>query len=73
LAVLAVGLVTLAGYVGGYLAMSDYAEGLVKDNGQRIVFRQFPHVWQATAFWPAGQAEGWFKQTDVSVESETMP
>ena len=60
-------------YVGGYLGMSDYGEGLVKDNGQRIIYRQFPNWWQRTIYWPAGQVEGWLKQTDVYIEPTATP
>jgi hypothetical protein len=56
LAVLAIVLVTLGAYVGGYFWLGDYwATKEVKE----VVFRDYRYQWQATIFQPAASVESW--------------
>jgi hypothetical protein len=56
LAVLAIVLVTLGAYVGGYLWLGEYGEGMFPPN-TRVIIRTYPLEWQKVAFGPAAKVE----------------
>lgn len=60
LAVLAIVLVTLGAYVGGYFWLGEYT--LVKNE---FILREFPYSWQAKSFWLAGQVESLLTRSEV--------
>jgi hypothetical protein len=63
MAVLAIGLVTLGAYVGGYFLVEDYWEM----GNVGVIVRTYRHKWQAIVFQPAAWTEsmlsGWTVET----------
>ena len=71
LAVLAIVLVTLGAYVGGYFRLGRFSESgfLGKPDGRSVV-RMYPYAWQSDAFAPLGRIERWLTGRDVFLWSE---
>lgn len=68
-AVLAIVLVTLGAYVGGYFALSegedfDSSTGVI--HAPDILERYYPQAWQPIIFRPAATVEGWLRGHEVS-------
>jgi hypothetical protein len=66
LAVLAVVLVTLGAYVGGYLWLGEYEEHAFLGRVGHIS-RVYPHEWIVTVFRPAAQVEEWLRGVSVNL------
>jgi hypothetical protein len=60
LAVLAIGLVTLGAYVGGYLWLGEYNDQLNVG-----IVRFYPFAWQASTFVPAAKVETFLRHSEV--------
>ena len=70
LAVLAIVLVMLGMYVGGYFWLGTREQYVPVDNGGReIVLHDFPHQWEALAFQPAAQFESLLLGLEVESRS----
>jgi hypothetical protein len=64
LAALAVVLVTLGEYAGGYFWLGDFHEFPEFDGA---VLRQYDYDWQVTLFWPASQIEERLRRAEVVI------
>ena len=64
LAVLAVMLVTLAAYVGGYFWLGDFQQFPEFDGA---ILREYDYDWQVTLFWPASRVEEKLRRTEVVI------
>ena len=68
LAVLAVVLVTLGAYVGGYYWLGERYSIYTHDNFELPpgrIERDYPHVWLRTIYLPAARVEAWLTGIDV--------
>lgn len=73
LAVMAIGLVTLGAYVGGYFWLGARFAVVEKSTivgGTSSIVRVYPKWWLARAFAPAAKVETWLGNTRVAVESD---
>jgi hypothetical protein len=73
LAVMAVVLVTMAAYVGGYLQRGDYLSASYSGKRLRWVARKYPSEWERDAFIPAGWLEAKLLCRDVCLKWEGDP
>ena len=65
LAVLAIVLLPLGAYVGGYYLSCQYGEATL--DGQPIIERGYRFTWQRNVFEPAARMEQWLVGRDVFV------
>jgi hypothetical protein len=65
LAVLAIVLVPLGIYVGGYFLSGQYSDAVL--DGQPIIERGYRFAWQRSLFEPAARLEQWLVGRDVFV------
>ena len=79
LAVLAIGLVTLGAYVGGYFWLGrridepfiGYPPSSRRERDDPVrIFRSYPSPWMTAMFQPAGKVESWFRGIPVSVSDD---
>ena len=74
-AVLAIGLVLVGTYAGGYLWLGERFGVVEKSTaaaGSSSIVRVYPRWWLAAAFAPAAHVETWLINIHVAVESEDV-
>jgi hypothetical protein len=76
LAVLAVALVALGAYVGGYFWLGQLCQSPItvtswlNDESPELL-RVYPHQWQALMFWPVARIETWVRGESVKTDSDS--
>ena len=69
LAVLAILLAMLAGYVGGYVWLGE-SSWFESPGRQRVIVREYKYQWQVAIFLPAAWVEGLLRDADVWLRDE---
>jgi hypothetical protein len=69
LAVLAIVMLPLGAYVAGYFWLGELSLWPV-GGGDFFLVREYPHDWEADAFWPAGKLESLARGATVHVQSQ---
>jgi hypothetical protein len=85
LAVLAIVLVMLGAYVGGYFLLGERSDMFISRNGRHIssekhpgmvlshINRHYAYGWQATVFYPAAKMETWLGGVHVNSVPPVVP